>query len=153
MGARTDKWRSEYPLQTAGPPRSQFSCVSGNPVYTTDSFLRTHTIWRNKSYGDTTPRTQHDFTNGQLYFHSAPRQTGMGRQWRKGKFSWYFKERYSAIHPLTIFHSAFSCSNINSFSSERRARLVNDCSSCVTPTGLPQLSYVRFHSQPKDFGI
>ncbi len=116
-------------------------------------FLRTHTIWRNESYGDTTPRTQHDFTNGQIYFHSAPRQTGMGRQWRKVKFSWYFKVRYSAIHPLTIFHSAFSCSNINSFSWERRARLVNDCSSCVTPTGLPHCRVLLFTASQENLAF
>lgn len=53
----------------------------------------------------------------------------------------------------TIFHSDFSCSNINSCSWERRARIMNDCSSCLTPTGLPQLSCVPLHSQLKDFAI
>lgn len=149
-GARIDKWGGEYPLHTAGPPRSQASHVRSNPVYTRDSLLRTH------AHHLATQPSNHSMTSQMVSFMFTVSfaKTGRVRQYneRLNLADILKSDRARFLHcALKIFHSDFSCSNINSCSWERRARLMNDCSSCETPTGLPQRSCVPLHSQPKDF--
>lgn len=151
-GARMDKWRGEYPLHTAGPPRSQPSRVRINPGYYRLSLTHARTPFGPMA---TQPR-EHSMPSQMVNFMftvSFAKRGGSASNEKLNLAEILQSDTARYIHRAlkTIFHSDFSCSNINSCSWERRARIMNDCSSCLTPTGLPQLSCVPLHSQLKDF--